>query len=257
MKQPPTKGALCSDGCSGLQAAATRLLLSDVSPGQLETAACRSERKPRNCQVRWSFLLRERLTMERVRLRIRVVHAVVLLGWLIGALVSMALVPGTASAADRASPLVLHLKWRRVAAGPNLVSTSDRYVAIQTCPGSPSSCTPRLSVLDEQTGHQRVVAVPSSCGKSFGSDGFGGPYLAVGCTGASLWLYDLTNSQSVPVAAKCPADCSFVGVGSSWLKFDSNRPWMHRALRQHLLLAKPPNRPGQARPSRGRRQNAG
>jgi hypothetical protein len=118
--------------------------------------------------------------------------------------------------------VVLHLKWRRVAAGPNIVSTSDRYVAIQTCPGSPSFCTPQLSVLDEQTGRRQMVAVPSSCGPDFAPDGFGGPYLAVRCTGASHWLYSLNSQQWVSVSPKCPGDCNFVGVGSYWLKFDSN-----------------------------------
>ena len=159
--------------------------------------------------------------------RVRVVDWVALVAWLIAALSGLVLVPAPGFAAATSSPLVLHLKWREVAANPtgsNVIATSERYVAIRACPGSTRPCTPELSVLDEQTGHQQVVPVPntSDCRSYFAPVGFGGPYLALGCTGASHWLYDLISRQWLPVVPKCPADCRFVGVGRYWLKFDSN-----------------------------------
>jgi hypothetical protein len=157
---------------------------------------------------------------------IRVGRAAALMGCVVGTLAWMAVAPAWAGAAASASPVVLHLKWRQIVphtAFPE-ISTSDRYVAIGICSGSPSPCTPRLSLLDERTGQQQALTIPSShdCGTYFAPVGFGGPYLALVCTGATHWLYNINSRQWQPVTPRCPADCFFVGVGRFWLKFASN-----------------------------------
>jgi hypothetical protein len=154
--------------------------------------------------------------------RIRVVRSVALVGGLVAALVWLASVPGPASAATKSSALVLHLKWRRVTSELSKVATSDRYLALLTYPDPQTPYDSGSIVLrDEKTNTQKLVVLPDACEPNRAPVGFGGPWLVVGCSGAAHWLYNLNSQQWLPVSAKCPADCSFVGVGSYWLKFAS------------------------------------
>ncbi len=151
--------------------------------------------------------------------RMRGVQYVVLAGCLLGALGCSVLAP-VAVAASKPSTLVLHLKWRKIVAGPTLVSTDDSYMAMSVmgCPGNVSPCTSKLTLLDQRTGVRQNLLAPSSCGSEPTPDGFGGPYLAVSCLGESSWLYDLDSHQWVSAAPNCTG-CMLQDVGSHWLEF--------------------------------------
>jgi hypothetical protein len=150
--------------------------------------------------------------------RMRVVQYVVLVGCLVGALCCSVLAP--VAVASKPSTLVLHLKWREIVAGPTVVATSGSYVATSVirCPGNAYPCSSQLTLLDQRTGVRQSLLAPSSCGSEPTPAEFGGPYLAVSCTGGSSWLYDLDSQQWVSVAPNCTG-CTLQDVGSDWLKF--------------------------------------
>ncbi|HEV3129566.1 MAG TPA: hypothetical protein VGY32_11320 [Solirubrobacteraceae bacterium] len=124
---------------------------------------------------------------------------------------------GSTQSAARSTPSAFRWSWRLVTAEPNQAAADDRYAAVikGRNPGPYE-----LTLIDQQRQTRKDLKAPDCPQPS--NPRFGGPWLMVGCGGATFGLYNLSGQRwkQFVVSPQCTG-CGGPSLGRYWVKFVS------------------------------------
>jgi hypothetical protein len=154
-------------------------------------------------------------------------RAIRLIPFLFVALVSVPASTAAAKATHQPAPLTLRPRFHLVASQAAGVVVNSRYVFFTTTTGPEGSPATVGTLIDERTGHRRVLS-PPDC-PSFRDPVFGGPWLMLTCgyTGNEA-LYDLSTHAWKTMQSSCTiftdemGACAAIAVGKYWIRLETS-----------------------------------